>query len=225
MVIATTHAAPGRPRDELREQAILDATISLLMEVGYERLSIDSLAARAHSSKATIYRRWSGKAEVAAEAIRRYIASMDSMGFGDDAGSLHADLLAAARAFGTFITSKAGGMIAGLMMAMRTDEELGRLIRDDVIDGPCTALASIVARAVHRGELAPGADPSPVVEVLPALILTRSLIGGLPLDETYYRHLVDTVVAPLLVTRPAPDDPSSSGHSVIPAHRPPSEDR
>ncbi len=62
---------PTGPRAEAREQAILDAALELLMEVGYDRLSMDALAERAQAGKATIYRHWSGKAEIVAEAIRR----------------------------------------------------------------------------------------------------------------------------------------------------------
>ena len=62
---------PTGPRAEAREQAILDAALELLMEVGYDRLSMDALAERAHAGKATIYRHWSGKAQVVAEAVRR----------------------------------------------------------------------------------------------------------------------------------------------------------
>ena len=56
---------PTGPRAEAREQAILDAALELLMEVGYDRLSIDALAERARAGKATIYRHWSGKAPIA----------------------------------------------------------------------------------------------------------------------------------------------------------------
>ena len=69
--IAAEPSRGGRPRDEAREQAILEAAIDLLAEVGYEAMSIEGVAVRAKSSKATIYRRWPGKAELVADAIRR----------------------------------------------------------------------------------------------------------------------------------------------------------
>ena len=63
---------PGRPASRrAREQAILDAAIDLVAEVGYDAMSIEAVAVRAKSSKATIYRRWPGKAELVAEAMRR----------------------------------------------------------------------------------------------------------------------------------------------------------
>ena len=66
---------PTGARAEAREQAILDAALELVMEVGYDRLSMDALAERAHAGKATIYRHWSGKAQVVAEAVRRRSAA------------------------------------------------------------------------------------------------------------------------------------------------------
>ena len=57
-------AASTRPRVEGdREDEILDATLTLLFEVGYDRLTIDAVARRARASKATLYRRWDTKAE------------------------------------------------------------------------------------------------------------------------------------------------------------------
>src|SRR5580693_10631580 len=80
----------GRPRDEGREQAIRDAAIELLAEVGYDAMSIEAVAVRARSSKATIYRRWPGKAELVAEAIRR--RSEPALQDIPDTGSLRSDL-------------------------------------------------------------------------------------------------------------------------------------
>src|SRR5579863_5183615 len=82
----------GRPRDDAREQAILDAAIDLLAEVGYEAMSIEAVAVRAKSSKATIYRRWPGKAELVADAIRR--RTEPTLADLPDTGSLRGDLLA-----------------------------------------------------------------------------------------------------------------------------------
>lgn len=53
---------PAPARGEAREDAILTAALELLAETGYADMSMDAIAARARSSKATIYRRWPGKA-------------------------------------------------------------------------------------------------------------------------------------------------------------------
>ena len=56
-------AAPGTTRPRVageREEEILDATVRLLVDVGYDKLTLDAVAAEARASKATLYRRWSG---------------------------------------------------------------------------------------------------------------------------------------------------------------------
>ncbi|MEH1867580.1 MAG: helix-turn-helix domain-containing protein [Nostoc sp.] len=63
---------PGRPRNLQSHQAILQASLELLSEVGYERTSIDAIAVRAGVSKPTIYRRYKGKEELIASAIESF---------------------------------------------------------------------------------------------------------------------------------------------------------
>ncbi|MEK8174383.1 helix-turn-helix domain-containing protein [Streptomyces sp. M19] len=59
----------GRPRDTSRDLAILDATLSLLTEVGYEQLSMEAVASRSGAAKTTIYRRYRDKAALVAAAV------------------------------------------------------------------------------------------------------------------------------------------------------------
>ena len=190
---------PTGPRAEAREQAILDAALELVMEVGYDRLSMDALAERAHASKATIYRRWTGKAEVVAEAIRRrkaeHLADVD-------AGSLRADLVAA---LGHTCASLSldEAIVSGVMSAMRTDPELAGLIRAQVVASGGT-FDAIVDRAVARGELPPGTTADVVNEVGPAMVMMQLVFRGEPLDEEFTRHLVDDVVLPILLPTPGP---------------------
>src|SRR5215207_5169831 len=66
----TGSPSPGRPRDPRRDAAIRDAALALLADVGYERMTVDAIAAAAGVSKPTIYRRWAGKHELVADAIR-----------------------------------------------------------------------------------------------------------------------------------------------------------
>src|ERR1700749_4927164 len=75
-----------------REQEILDVCAELLTEIGYERLTIDAVAARARASKATIYRRWPGKPALVGAAVR-HVTDTARMA-PDYTGDLRADLLA-----------------------------------------------------------------------------------------------------------------------------------
>src|SRR3954465_4956485 len=92
MSVAIDTPGRGRPRDPRRREAILAAAIALVGEVGYDRVTVDALAARAGVSKPTIYRRWpGGKPEIVVEAIR---AKRSEGGELPDTGSLRGDLLA-----------------------------------------------------------------------------------------------------------------------------------
>lgn len=64
-----TRLPAGRPRDGKIDAAIIEATRELLLETGYPALSLSAIAARAGTTTAAIYRRWSGKAQLVHEAI------------------------------------------------------------------------------------------------------------------------------------------------------------
>src|SRR3954465_7541694 len=78
-----------RPRIEGdREQEILDATLRVLADVGYDRLTMDAVAAKAKASKATLYRRWTNKVSLVIEALQHTKSARDL----PDTGSLRGDL-------------------------------------------------------------------------------------------------------------------------------------
>jgi AcrR family transcriptional regulator len=65
----------GRPRRAEADAEILDAAMMMLREGGYRALSLDEVARRAGTAKSSIYRRWSSKAALAAEIVRREVAA------------------------------------------------------------------------------------------------------------------------------------------------------
>lgn len=81
---------PGRPRSPQAHQAILDAALELLAEVGFQTMSIEQVAARAGVGKTTIYRRWPSKEALVADAIHSIQADMPVL----DTGNLRGDLIA-----------------------------------------------------------------------------------------------------------------------------------
>ena len=195
----TTDERPARPsgaRAEAREQALLDAALELLMEVGYDRMSMDALAERARAGKATIYRHWSGKAEVVVEAVRR--RKSEHLDAPVDTGSLRGDLLSALERIGHSVSDEDAALLAGVMSAMRSDPVLAELMRTQVFGNRWGVFDRIVDHAVRRGELPPGSTADLVHEVLPALVLTRLVITGEPVTGEFAAHVVDDVVLPLL---------------------------
>lgn len=187
---------PGRPRSEDREQAILEAALELVMEVGYDGVSMDALADRARASKATIYRHWSGKAEVVAAAVRCRAESMSEEP--PDTGSVRGDLLALLTHSCETLSSSDGALMASVLWAMRSDPELAGLMRAQMVEGKREVIEAVVSRAKDRGECAPDTDPSVAGEVMPAMVLSRLLVTGEPLDDAFCTHLVDDVLLPLL---------------------------
>jgi AcrR family transcriptional regulator len=187
---------PTGPRAEAREQAILDAALELLMEVGYDRLSIDALAERARAGKATIYRHWSGKAQIVAEAVRRLKA--DTMTVPVDTGTLRGDLISEMVQVCSSMSTEDAAIITGVMSAMRTDAELAGLIRSQVLDSKRGKFDGIIERAVSRGELPEGSSAELVEEVIPAMVINQLVIQGLCLDDQFATHVVDDIVLPLL---------------------------
>jgi AcrR family transcriptional regulator len=187
---------PTGPRAQAREQAILDAALELLMEVGYDRLSMDALAERARAGKATIYRHWSGKAQVVAEAVRR-MKSEHRQEF-PSTGSLRGDLHAALFQMCCSFSDTDSAILIGVLSAMRCDQELAELVRNQMLEAKKGEFDDIVERAVRRGELPPGSTAERVEEVIPALFMTRLVILGQPIDDEYATHVVDDIVLPML---------------------------
>lgn len=186
---------PSGAHAEAREQAILDAALELILEVGYDRLSMDALAERAHAGKATIYRHWSGKAEVVAEAIRQRHSAEELVA---DTGSLRGDLLATISSMDASVSSEDGALISGVLCAMRTDPVLANLMRTQMVESKRTNLMQLVDRAIAREELPASAAGDVLYEVLPAMVITRLVINGEELTEEFAAHLVDDILVPLL---------------------------
>ena len=199
--------ARGKPR----ERAILSAVISLLCETGYEAMTMDAVAARAHASKTTIYRRWPGKAELVRAAVDAHITSRilstQDSGTQDsgtqDTGSLRGDLLAVMNAMPGHLTPEFMAMMSGLVHALRTDPQLAASLRS-LFDHDSVA-EQIIGRAVRRGELpapAAGRLAGLVHEVVEAQIF-RQLMTASALDGSFAAHVVDDIILPLLAGRTA----------------------
>jgi AcrR family transcriptional regulator len=184
-------------RGAVREQAILAVVVELLGEVGYESMTVDAIAARAHASKTTMYRRWNGKPELVRAAIDQYVAGRVLVA--GDTGSLVGDLYATMSALRSHLTPEFMAMMSGLVRAMKDDAELAASLRPLMLDEDAVA-KEIIGRAVGRGELPRRAAPrlAPLVhEVIEAQILRR-MMAGAALDDDFGRHVVDDIVLPLI---------------------------
>lgn len=178
-----------------RESAIRDAALELLAEVGYDRMSMDAVAARAHASKATIYRRWPGKSELVLDAVRcRAADKLDP----PDTGSLRGDIIATLRIMVDGMGSADADLMAGMLRAMQSAPDLADCVRAQLIDQKRYVGRTLVARAVSRGEVPAETDPDIYHETAPALIFFRLVVLRAPVDDTFLAHIADDVLIPLL---------------------------
>lgn len=185
-----------RRRAEAREEAILNATMELLIECGYDRLSIDGIADLAHSSKSTIYRRWPDKAALVVAAVKRHTGQ--ELVIPDNSLSVRDDLLALARSMRDVLSAHDAALLAGLATAMRSQPDLARTVRAQVMGDKYAACRSVVERAVERGELSSLDSAGLLMEICSSMLFARFVIGHDPVDDAFVTHLVDKVLIPVL---------------------------
>lgn len=176
-----------------RDRQLLDATLEVLADTGYDRLNLDVVAARARASKATLYRRWPSKADLVVAAFAHAIGHAGDV---PDSGSLRKDLLyAVGQICGEM--RRLGDLIAALMPEMRRNPELGAAFDHQFIQPRYATVAEIFRRAADRGELREDIDLSLIWDVVPGLLLYRTLSPGRTLTDDTARQLVDHILLPL----------------------------
>lgn len=181
-------------RGSAREEAILAAAVALVAEVGYDRVSMDAIAARARASKMTIYRKWPGKAPLIAEALRR--RAEEGTPEIPDTGSLGGDLRFAVGAFAQALT---GGLsLIGLIEAVREDAVLRELVRLQIERRTVAHGFLIARRAAERGEAVQATRVSRVLRVAVAQLFLETLLSGERPGPEAQQRLVDDVLMPLL---------------------------
>ena len=185
-----------RWRSRRAESAILEATVALLGELGFAGLTIDGIAARAGVGKATIYRHWSSKAEVAVEAFKAFIPPLDDPDTGSFADDVRAVLL---QIIDGLTNSPLAGILPSLVEAAERDAELERLFKE-FGRGRRAVLRAVFDRAAARGELRDGLDPDVAIDALVGPIFTRRLITRAPLTRKHASAVLDLLL-PVLEKR------------------------
>lgn len=185
--------ARGRPPSERTEKAILEATVALLAERGLAALTVEEVASRAKVGKASVYRRWPSKGTLAFDAFMVDFLDRQPL---PDTGSLRGDLLAALRAWVRTVKDPATGRtLRGLIAEVQRDPELAEAWRDRFVEPVRARHRTLVARAVERGELAPGSDADLLLDLVYGPAYHRLLQAHLPLDERFVQGVVAAIGA------------------------------
>ncbi|MFK0156805.1 TetR/AcrR family transcriptional regulator [Streptomyces sp. NPDC090499] len=180
-----------------REAELYEAVLDLLREVGYDALTMDAVATRTKSSKATLYRQWGGKAELVAKAVRY---QKPGAAIGEiDTGSLRGDLHAMTMRSDDCEMEQSSALMRGLAMAIHGNPDLLQAFKEHLIEPEMAGFRTVLQRAIDRGEVR--AD-NPAIDFVMHMMIggfaARSLIDEQPPTQTFLLSYIDAVVLPAL---------------------------
>ncbi|MFF1546898.1 TetR/AcrR family transcriptional regulator [Streptomyces sp. NPDC058291] len=180
-----------------REAELYEAVLELLREVGYDALTMDAVAARTRSSKATLYRQWGGKAELVAKAVRhgKPGSSADAV----DTGTLRGDLHALTLRSDDCEMEQNSALMRGLAMAVHGNPDLLKAFKEHLVEPEMAEFRRVLQRAVDRGEIR--AD-NPAMDFMPHMMIgafaARTMLDEQPPTQTFLLSYIDAVVLPAL---------------------------
>ena len=182
----------GRPRDPAVDAAILGAAVELLAEVGFARLTMEQVAARAGVGKASLYLRWPNKIALVAEAIQQHAAIVPDV---PETGSLREDMRTSLQALvrGKPVAQRALAAVSG---EIGSNPELRMAWRQGVEGTLLACFRLIVERAVERGEL-PASSDAELLALLPLTLLQSwRLHHGQGPDDAAVERIVNQFFTP-----------------------------
>jgi AcrR family transcriptional regulator len=187
----SNQSATKRPRGERFTQKVLDITLTQLAQVGFERLSIPDIAALAEVNKTSVYRRWPTKVELVSEALKVAMSHADEA---PDTGALRSDLIELARSLATFIQSPVGKAIVRIMHSEGANSELREIAQTAYGDSSGRGPWVVVKRALERGDIKSGSDPSLMLFTIAGAVMHRVFVEQGEVSEALIEQVVDMVM-------------------------------
>jgi AcrR family transcriptional regulator len=184
-----------RRRGQDLETAILDATLDLVATSGIGSLTMEGVAAAAHTGKASVYRRWPSKEDLLVDAMTHALPPLTDP---PDTGSVRDDVLALLRLMLEAVNSSSGCALQAFMFDNSVDKALISVVKKRVIEPRQQMLIDALAKGRDRGQVRADAVNARTAEVGPALIVHQYLMQGPPVPDAYVVQLVDNVLMPLL---------------------------
>jgi AcrR family transcriptional regulator len=182
-----TSRRPGRPRSEQAEHAIIEATLDLFAEQGFEGVCVEAVAARAGVGKATIYRRWPNKEELLLAAF----GSLKSPFPEPQGESVRDDLLAMVKVMCADKSDPRKARRYALLLG--EGEKYPRLMaryKETVVQPRRDAMRAVIRRGVQTGELRPETDVEIAMLTLTGVIMAHEKDAGM-LNDDFATRLVD----------------------------------
>jgi AcrR family transcriptional regulator len=188
---------PARRRGAVLERAILDAALDQLSTVGWNGLTMEGVAAGAQTGKAAVYRRWSSKEDLVADALRSGLPRFDAT---PDEGGVRDDLVALCRRARDAMFSRPGFALRSVIHECDTAqaERFHGVIFEGVVEPTMTMLREVVERGIERGEVRSDAVNGYVFDAIPAMMMYRSKMCGCEWKDHEIDEMIDELMVPLL---------------------------
>jgi len=184
--------APGRKRSPEKHAAILAAAADLVAELGYERVSMEGIAARAGVGKMTVYRRWPNKAALYVD-VYAHLVPPETLA--RETGSLVGDLRHLLTAlFELYRRTPAAAVLAGIIAAAQNDGAAKEALESGLVYGRRGLLTGIFRRAVEAGDQSPDFDGERANDLFVALVWHRLLTDPSCLDDAYIETIIETIL-------------------------------
>ncbi|NEU77352.1 TetR/AcrR family transcriptional regulator [Hassallia byssoidea VB512170] len=172
-----TKKSLGRPRSAQSHQAILQATLELLAEVGFERMSIDAIASRARVGKTTIYRRYNSKEELVADAIE----SLREEVVIPNTGTLWSDIDALIDNAAQITLNPLGRQtVAMIISSASSHPQFAQIYWTKYLQPRRQAFAVVIERAKVRHEIEADIDPALVFDTMSGIMLYAQIFQPTP---------------------------------------------
>ena len=182
----------GRRRDPEIDAAVIAATLRVLDEVGYAKLSIGAVANRADVFRPAIYRRWPTKQHLVTDAIASTVGVTPT----PDTGDLRADLVTGIATIAAgFADPALGHVLLPVVADLPANPALQTQFFDRVFHPRRDTTRTTLEHAIERGVVKPGIDMDFVLDALAAPIYFRALFQHAVIDQALIEATVDLVLA------------------------------
>lgn len=176
----------GRPRSEKNRQAICAATLWIVREEGFSKLSMERIASTANVGKQTLYRWWKTPADIVFEAL---LATTQEADLFLPTSGRPEDLVAWLTALFTLLNDHTGDIVRGLMAEAQFDARFNQAFWEGFIEPRRQMLASLLHQGVRNNQLPPTCDQDVVVDMIFGA-LWYHLLTRRPLDRAFAVQLV-----------------------------------
>lgn len=163
---------PGRPRSVKSHQAMLQATLELLGEVGFDNMSIEAIAKRAKIGKTTIYRRYSSKEELVADAIESIRENVVI----PDTGNLWGDIEELIENAAQITLSPLGKQaVAMIISSAASNSQFAQIYWTKYLQPRRQAFAIVLERAKARNEIPEDTDSGLIFDAMSGIMLYATI--------------------------------------------------